>query len=241
MKYFHQLPYFDRVYLCKKFGCSFSDISNPFIEKKLDHIAVQVILNKKPISKILYEKHFWKHVFYTGKFTLDPRPETERIIEIIKENHTNFNSVLELGVGTGALICSLLLEYEAAKGLGVDICPRALGIAYINKCALGVYNLQLRQNNWLDDINTPFDILISNPPYLDDWEIKNELIYDPYISLVEPEDLFFYKKIAEKQYLFSHIYLEINYRKLSQCLKIFPSAKIYRDYLGCERFLYITK
>ena len=150
-----------------------------------------------PISKIFGEKEFWGHPFKVTLDTLDPRPDSETLIEAVLNNIPDKSaslSILDIGTGTGCLVISLLLELKNASGKAVDISQPALKVAAHNACALGVSDrLTLQHQGWNDlDNNEKFDIVISNPPYISTCkrdELQKEVReYDPDLALYAGED-----------------------------------------------------
>ena len=148
----------------------------------------------KPISKIFGLKEFFSNEFIVNKNVLDPRPETELLVELTIKNLFKIKdekiSLLELGVGSGCLIISILLSLKKKKvsALGVDICNKALDIAGKN---LKKFNLEkklkLKKSDWFSEVHEKFDVIISNPPYIKTSDIKNldkdVKFYDPLIAL----------------------------------------------------------
>ena len=148
----------------------------------------------KPVSKIFGVKEFFSNEFIVNKNVLDPRPETELLVELAIKNLFKIKNtkiaLLELGVGSGCLIISILLSLKKNKvsALGVDICKKALDTADKN---LKKFNLEkklkLKKSDWFSDIHEKFDIIISNPPYIKTSDIKNldkeVKFYDPVIAL----------------------------------------------------------
>lgn len=191
----------------------------------------------KPISKIFGEKEFYSNQFKVNCNVLDPRPESELIVDIVKKLNKNSTQktqqILDLGTGTGCLIISIILEHKEQKifGLGVDICKKALKIANINISRYGLQErISLKKSSWFSNISGKFDIIISNPPYIQtskivklQKEVKN---YDPYISLNGGNDgLHAYRKIAldAKNFLNVNgiICLELGIDQLDSVNKIF--------------------
>lgn len=123
-----------------------------------------------PVARILGTREFWGLPFGLNEATLEPRPDSETLIEItlkyMKDNKEPLR-IVDLGTGTGCLLLSLLHALPHATGLGIDISPRASEQAEVNARHL---NLETRArfitNNWLDNIEEVFDIIISNPPYI---------------------------------------------------------------------------
>ena len=190
-------------------------------------------LSNEPISKIINKKNFWKDQFYVNEFVLDPRPETEGIVEesikLIKNKKTSIK-ILDIGTGSGALAISLAREFINANILAIDISEEALRVANVNINNKKLDNqIQLRKIT-LDNINEKFDLVVSNPPYLTKKELENTSYeiknYEPLIALDGGVDgLNFYrdfsKKINKIMNQDSHLLLEIGEGQLADCLDIF--------------------
>ena len=144
----------------------------------------------EPISKILNNKEFWSLNFYTNKYVLDPRPETEFIIEsIIKYNHNKNEklSFCDLGTGSGCIIISLLKHYCNSRGVGIDISKEAIKVAKKNSTKHNISKrLKLVEGDW-NSLNNKYDIIFSNPPYVKLGDLnklqKEVKFFDPAISL----------------------------------------------------------
>jgi release factor glutamine methyltransferase len=122
---------------------------------------------RAPMSHILGERAFWGRRFAVTPDVLDPRPETETLVAWALEGPPAAR-VLDLGVGSGCLLLTLLAEWPQARGLGVDRSPAALAVAARNAAALGVADrARLALGDWLDGVTERFDLILSNPPYLD--------------------------------------------------------------------------
>ncbi|MFT4013768.1 MAG: peptide chain release factor N(5)-glutamine methyltransferase [Paracoccus sp. (in: a-proteobacteria)] len=118
---------------------------------------------RQPVSQIVGRRAFWKHDFRVTPDTLDPRPETELLVELALSEA--FESVLDLGTGTGAILISLLAERRAARGLGTDLSRAALDVARGNAEAVGV-RPEFRFSDWYGAVDGRFDLIVSNPPYI---------------------------------------------------------------------------
>ncbi|MDP4840606.1 MAG: peptide chain release factor N(5)-glutamine methyltransferase [Alphaproteobacteria bacterium] len=155
-------------------------------EENLYESYVKRRLQREPVSKILGIKEFWSLPFKTTKDTLDPRPDSETLIEAVLEQFSDTSKpykLLDLGTGTGCLLLALLSEYKKATGVGVDFSSKALTVATHNAISL---NMETRakflQSNWCEHLNGQFDIIISNPPYIPpshEKTIEPELSFDP--------------------------------------------------------------
>ncbi len=141
---------------------------------------------KEPIAYIFNKKEFRSKDFYVVKNSLIPRPETELLIDpIIKKFKGKSIYFLDMGVGTGCIMLSILSELNNSRGLGIDICNKAISVAKIN---LETMNLNKRASltcRSIDKIyNKKFDLIVSNPPYIIKREI-NQLSED--IRKFEPQ------------------------------------------------------
>jgi release factor glutamine methyltransferase len=124
---------------------------------------------REPISRILGWREFWSLQFAIGPDTLDPRPDSETLVEAALDfaGRVRPLEVLDLGTGSGCLLLAVLSELPQACGLGVDINPGALAVAAANARALGLAGrARFRQGNWGERIAERFDIVLCNPPYI---------------------------------------------------------------------------
>ena len=157
-------------------------------EKKITKFKALISRRSKsePIAYIFKRKEFRSKDFYVVKNSLIPRPETELLIDpIIKKFKGKSLYFLDIGVGTGCIMLSILSELNKSRGLGIDICNKAISVAKIN---LETMNLNKRASlkcRSIDKIyNMKFDLIVSNPPYIIKREI-NQLSED--IKKFEPQ------------------------------------------------------
>jgi len=161
----------------------------------------------KPVSRILGSRNFWKNNFLINKYTLDPRPDSEVIIDVLTKtfrNSSNHFQVLDLGSGSGCIGLSLIDEIKNASLLSVDICKQSLEILNKNANRLNLINklhyaqINWFESSWIENIKkitrneklfskNKFDIIVCNPPYIKSSDIKKLQIevknYDPLVSL----------------------------------------------------------
>ena len=221
--------------------------NNEIILSNLDLTQINVdlfykILNRRlanePISKIINKKSFWKDDFYVNEFVLDPRPETEGIIEetlkIIKNKQAKLK-VLDVGTGSGAIAISLAREFVNAEIIAIDIDDEAIKVANKNINNKKLNNqIQLKKTT-IHNIGEKFDLIVSNPPYLTkkeleniSYEIKN---YEPLMALDGGEDgLNFYRdfsiKINKIMNVNSYLLIEIGQGQSRDCIDIFSLSKL---------------
>jgi len=195
-------------------------------------------LSNEPISKIINKKNFWKDEFYVNEFVLDPRPETEGIVEESIKVINNKNStikILDIGTGSGALAVSLAREFINANIMAIDISEEAIKVANLNINNKKLANQIKLRKTTLDSINEKFDLIVSNPPYLTKKELENTSYeiknYEPLLALDGGADgLNFYrdfsKKISKIMNVNSHLILEIGEGQFRECIDIFSLSKL---------------
>lgn len=144
--------------------------------------AITARAARQPVSHIIGTRNFWGRDFRVTPDTLDPRPETEILIEAALQRP--FSRVLDLGLGTGCILLTLLAERPAATGIGVDISDPALEVARENAARLRVADrADLRQSDWFANVEGRFDLIVSNPPYIAAEEMDG---LSPEVRLHEP-------------------------------------------------------
>ncbi len=160
--------------------------------------AIDARATRRPVSRITGRRAFWKHDFTISDAVLDPRPDTETLVELALE--APFETVLDLGTGSGCILLSLLAERPGATGLGTDISADALQIAQENAARLGVAGADFVQSDWFAEVRGAFDLIVSNPPYIAEAEVAGlapEVLHDPSIALTPGGDgLDAYRAIA---------------------------------------------
>lgn len=187
--------YFQKVSALTK--AQYADLMH-MIERRSTH---------EPLAKILGYKEFWDYKFKVNHATLDPRPDSELIVEkALHFAHLNFPesqhlNVLDLGVGSGCLLLSFLKNHPNSFGVGVDISPQTLEVALDNLESLGLENrAKLMISDWFQAVpnQSQYDIILCNPPYIDRGETYGpELAFDPPQALFAANNgLRDYEKIA---------------------------------------------
>ncbi len=216
-------------------------------------------LKREPISKILQRKDFWKYRFKTTEATLDPRPESETLIESVLAEYKDKNrelKILDLGTGTGCLVLTLLKEFPKATGLGVDASMEALKVAGENAQTLEISDrINFVKGNWTSGITDKFDIIISNPPYIKtnqiDYLSDEVRLFDPKGALDGGQDgisayreiLNNIEKVMDKH---ARIFFEIGKWQEEEVTKLikekgFEVHEVRKDILGIPRIIAFNK
>ena len=192
--------------------------------------------NREPVSHIIGKREFYGEDFLVTKDVLDPRPDSESLIETVLAHFLNRDQhlkILELGVGSGCLIITLLAFYERAVGIGADISEKALKIAQKNADLHQVSKRLLLVESDLFSVLTgreKFDLIISNPPYIPSQDIEileaEVRVHEPRLALDGGEDgLDFYRRIAARAKLFlsagGKVILEIGIGQQNDIAQIF--------------------
>jgi release factor glutamine methyltransferase len=142
---------------------------------------------REPMAHILGRREFWSLAFKVTADTLDPRPDSETLVQAVLDQVPDRSATLRLadfGTGTGCLLLALLHELPNATGVGVDVSAAALAVAAENAEALGLARrASFHRGNWDDGLDPGFDIVISNPPYIPSGDIAS---LQPEVASFEP-------------------------------------------------------
>lgn len=208
----------------------------------------------EPVSHIIGKRSFWKHEFIVTADVLDPRPETETLIDLALGGAAP-SRILDLGTGTGCILLSLLAEYPAARGMGTDVSDAALNVAKDNAAALGLTDrAQFAQADWFTGLQGPFDLVVSNPPYITADEMAELSAdvreYEPHLALTPGGDgLSAYRSIAAGLAGFlapkGRALFEIGYKQGPQVQAIFRDAgfkevNVHPDLGGRDRIVSVS-
>jgi release factor glutamine methyltransferase len=191
----------------------------------------------EPVSKILGVKEFYGRPFVVTRDVLDPRPDTESVVDLALRHASRDQRIriLDLGSGSGALICTLLGELPLASGDAVDVSAAARDITLANASALGLARLTVHDGPWFDRLAGRFDLVVSNPPYIASGDVArlapDVREHDPHLALDGGADgLDCYRAIAAGvgQYLEAHacIVVELGAGQLSAVRQIFAERKL---------------
>ena len=201
-----------------------------------------------PLQQITGEQEFMGLSFYVNEHVLIPRQDTEILVEETAKFLRDGMQFLDLCTGSGCILLSLLHLEPGVEGTGVDLSPEALKVAEKNRERLGA-KAALIQSDLFDKIESAFDVIVSNPPYIKRAEIETLMdevrLHEPYMALDGHEDgLYFYRKIAEEapKYLRAGggLFLEIGCDQgacVAELLRQqgFADVKVVKDLAGLDR------
>ena len=231
---------------------------------KLDRAQIEKITSAinerrcgRPVSKILGFKEFYGRDFKVTEDTLDPRPDTEVLVDAVLERTKveDTFTLCDLGTGTGCILLTILAERPNARGVAVDISAAALDVAKHNASNMGALDrVKFIKSDWLDRVSEKFDIIVSNPPYIESDvipqlspEVRN---HDPILALDGGEKgLNSYEKIISQCHhnFFSHgnLFLELGKGQLPRIKRLVEKhdatlKAVYPDLSGIARVVEIS-
>ncbi|MCX7559592.1 peptide chain release factor N(5)-glutamine methyltransferase [Sulfitobacter sp. F26204] len=203
----------------------------PEIAERYDNlIALRAI--RVPVSQLVGARAFYGRDFKISREVLDPRPETETLVDLALS--APFDRVLDLGTGSGCILVTLLAERGDALGVGVDLSEAACLQASANAILHGVADrARILQSDWFDAVEGRFDLIVANPPYLAPGELADvapELRdHEPRMALTDGLDgLSVYREIAAQaqSYLTAQgrVMVEIGWQQGDSVREIFKGA-----------------
>lgn len=215
--------------------------------------------NGQPYQHLIGEVHFAGLKLKVGPQALIPRPETEELAYIIKDENQGRDNlkILDIGTGTGCLALACASYFHKSSVTALDVSQEAIRLASEN-AALNHLKIDFVQGSILDSEKWPggtWDIIVSNPPYIGESEASDmdDLVthYEPFLALFAPDDdvLVFYRKILElAQNQLTEggkVYLEINQKWGPETLKLYTDAgfkaRLLKDLSGNDRFVMAEK
>tara|TARA_B100000575_G_scaffold277921_1_gene264701 strand:+ start:1136 stop:1978 length:843 start_codon:yes stop_codon:yes gene_type:complete len=213
---------------------------------------------KKPISHLTNKKFFWNSEFYVTRDTLIPRPDTELIVQNVLDltRHKNKLNILDIGIGSGCILISILKEKKNFIGTGIDVCKKCINISKINAYNLGVSSrIKFYETN-VDKFNLgKYDLIVSNPPYIKKYNINNlekdVSKYEPRLALSGGLDGLseIRKVIIKSSELIKRngkLFLEIGFDQKDKVIKLFKKEGFYinstlKDFANNDRCIIGTK
>jgi release factor glutamine methyltransferase len=231
------------------------DVKRVYLYKNMD-LPIEIDMDKfsylmkqkslgVPIEYLTNSVSFYSETFYVDNSVLVPRPETEILIDIALKEITNSKlKVAEIGTGSGVISIMLSKKLKNNMFIATDISKKAIDVAKKNALIHSVSNINFVNTNLLDNIEDKIDILVSNPPYIeDDYEIPLPLHYEPKEALFGGFDgLALIKKIIDitiEKNIFILI-CEIGYNQKNKIIefvknKKYKTIQFYKDLSGLDR------
>ena len=241
------------------FSNSFSEQMSKENENKYFSLIEKHIKEDVPLSHLVGFEYFYDRKFKVTKDVLSPRMETEeliyRVVEYVKSTKKNNLKILDLCTGSGIIAITLKKELSqfSIDVVASDISEEAIKVAKEN-AQVHDATIKFIQSDIFDNIADKFDIIVSNPPYIDRKDEvtmqDNVLKYDPHLALfAEEEGMYFYRKIIEQanDYLNENgvIFFEIGYDQKDKIIKLADlngySAEVYKDINGRDRMAFLVR
>ena len=229
------------------------------IEEKYFSLIEKHIREDVPLSHLVGFEYFYDRKFKVTKDVLSPRMETEelmyKVVEYVKATKKNNLKILDLCTGSGIIAITLKKELDQIliDVMASDISEEAIKVAEEN-AQFHDATIKFIQSDIFDNIDEKFDIIVSNPPYIDrkdeDTMQDNVLKYDPHLALfAEEEGMYFYRNIVEKasSYLNDNgvIFFEIGYDQKDKIIKLADMnnyhAEVYKDINGRDRMAFLER
>ena len=241
------------------FSNSFSEQMSKENENKYFSLIEKHIKEDVPLSHLVGFEYFYDRKYKVTKDVLSPRMETEeliyKVIEYVKASSKNNFKILDLCTGSGIIAITLKKELSqfSIDVVASDISEEAIKVAKENAQSHDAI-IKFIQSDIFNNIADKFDIIVSNPPYIDRKDEvtmqDNVLKYDPHLALfAEEEGMYFYRKIIEQanDYLNENgiIFFEIGYDQKDKIIKLADlngySAEVYKDINGRDRMAFLVR
>ncbi|MEI6897739.1 MAG: peptide chain release factor N(5)-glutamine methyltransferase [Psychromonas sp.] len=140
-----------------------------------------------PVAHLTGTREFWSLPLKVNDSTLIPRPDTEILVETALLVCSPQAKVLDLGTGTGAIILALASELPLASCYAIDFSEQAVQLARENAKLLNLNNVTIAQSNWFESVQGEFDVIVANPPYIDENDLhlkQGDVRFEPLAALV---------------------------------------------------------
>ena len=241
------------------FSNNLSEQISKEIEDKYFSLIEKHIKEDVPLSHLVGFEYFYDRKFKVTKDVLSPRMETEeliyKVIEYVKANNKNNLKILDLCTGSGIIAITLKKELDEIliDVVASDISEEAIEVAKEN-AQYHDTDVRFIQSDIFNNIDDKFDIIVSNPPYIDRKDEvtmkENVLNYDPHLALfAEEEGMYFYRKIIEqaKDYLKENgvMFFEIGYDQKDKIIKLSKKngylAQVYKDINNRDRMAFLVR
>ena len=241
------------------FSNSLSEQMSKENEDKYFSLIEKHIKEDVPLSHLVGFEYFYDRKYKVTKDVLSPRMETEeliyKVIEYVKASNKNKFKILDLCTGSGIIAITLKKELDQVlvDVIASDISEEAIEVAKENAQSHNA-TIKFIKSDIFNDIDDKFDIIVSNPPYIDHKDEvtmqDNVLKYDPHLALfAEEEGMYFYRKIIEKanDYLNENgvMFFEIGYDQKDKIIKLADmngySAEVYKDINGRDRMAFLVR
>ena len=241
------------------FSNSLSEKLSKENEEKYFSLIEKHIKEDVPLSHLVCFQYFYDRKFKVTKDVLSPRLETEeliyKVVEYVKATKKNNLKILDLCTGSGIIAITLKKELDqfSIDVMASDISQEAIKVAKEN-AQFHDSTIKFIQSDIFDNIDDKFDVIVSNPPYIDRKDKvtmqDNVLKYDPHLALfAEEEGMYFYRKIIEQanNYLNDNgvIFFEIGYGQKEKIIKLADmngySAEVYKDINGRDRRAFLER
>lgn len=214
---------------------------------------VEQRINGVPVAHLTGTREFWSLSLKVNDSTLIPRPDTEILVETALTSITPQSSVLDLGTGTGAIILAIASELPNTSCYAVDFNADAVKLAQENATLLNINNVNFKQSNWFENVEGSFDLIVSNPPYIDENDLhlkQGDVRFEPLSALVASDNgLSDIRLIVEqaRNYLNANgcLMIEHGFEQAAAVQKILNSftykeVKTIKDYGGNDRITIAT-
>ena len=241
------------------FSNNLSEQMSREIEDKYFSLIEKHIKEDVPLSHLVGFEYFYDRKYKVTKDVLSPRMETEeliyKVIEYVKASSKNNFKILDLCTGSGIIAITLKKELSqfSIDVVASDISEEAIKVSKENAQSHDA-TIKFIQSDIFDNIADKFDIIVSNPPYIDRKDEvtmqDNVLKYDPHLALfAEEEGMYFYRKIIEQanDYLNENgvMFFEIGYDQKDKIIKLADmngySAEVYKDINGRDRMAFLVR
>jgi release factor glutamine methyltransferase len=217
-------------------------------QKQAFEALISQRVNGVPIAHLTGSREFWSLPLKVNNSTLIPRPDTEVLVETALGYCPKDARILDLGTGSGAIILALASELPDASCLGVDVNQRAVQLAIENGKHLQLTNVHFQHSNWFENVNGLFDIIVSNPPYIEKENIhlqQGDVRFEPLSALVADENgLADIRKIAEQALSYlkkgGYLFFEHGYQQGAAVRELltglgYAEVLTSKDYAGNDR------